>query len=139
MPDGPRIRVVLPGGGAIARSRETIRGDAARIQNEIDALRAWAEPSSVRFKPRSGSIIQPQVEASIGAAVFPDHGISVDALTSELTSPCMWPEEYPGLSCTTEQDHHSTRRLALLSEAELRRCRPGGPYYRRSSTWLPGP
>jgi diguanylate cyclase (GGDEF)-like protein len=115
---GPRIQAVLPDGGVIARLGgdefavmlpESGAAGAHRIGKAIvDALEAPFRLDGFNL----------EVEASIGIAVFPEHGSAPDVLIKQADIAMYFAKgRNSGIEIyNAEQDQNSRRRLSLLSE-----------------------
>ncbi|MDQ1424389.1 MAG: hypothetical protein QOD72_1887, partial [Acidimicrobiaceae bacterium] len=116
---GPRIQAALPEGGVVAR----FGGDEFAVmlpeihvaEEALRVGRSIAEAFQTPFRVEGFNL---EVEASIGAAVFPTHGLSADILIKRADiAMYVAKTTHSGVQLyAEEQDHHSTRRLGLLSE-----------------------
>jgi diguanylate cyclase (GGDEF)-like protein len=115
---GPRIQAVLPDGGIVARlggdefavMLPDTGADGAQLVGDaiVDAL----EP------PFSLDGFNLEVQASIGIAVFPEHGTAPDVLIKQADIAMYFAKgRNSGIEIyNAEQDQNSRRRLSLLSE-----------------------
>jgi diguanylate cyclase (GGDEF)-like protein len=103
------------GGDEFAVLLPTVAGEDAAGQVADKILRALEEPFTLR-----GWTFD--IEASVGVALFPDHGESVDSLLQRADVAMYLAKEHRGgwELYRSERDRHSPRRLALLGE--LRRA-----------------
>jgi diguanylate cyclase (GGDEF)-like protein len=115
---GPRIRTALPAGGVIAR----LGGDEfAVLLPNVDVAQATAFGRGI-----VQSLLEPfrldgfnlEVEASIGVAMFPEHGTTADQLIKQADIAMYVAKgRQSGVEVyDAEQDQNSRRRLSLLSE-----------------------
>jgi len=115
---GPRIRTALPPGGDIAR----LGGDEfAVLVPDVDVEQAEAIGRTIvqsLLHPFRVDTFNLDVEASIGIAMFPEHGTTADQLIKQAdiamyVAKC----RQSGVEVyDAEQDQNSRRRLSLLSE-----------------------
>jgi len=116
---GPRLQGVVPDGAVISR----FGGDefAVLLPDVVDE--ADAQELALRI---SRSIEEPfrvdgfnlEVQASIGVALYPDHGAVSDELVKRADIAMYVAKRLQSNAeiYDPEQDHHSTRRLELVSE-----------------------
>jgi diguanylate cyclase (GGDEF)-like protein len=115
---GPRIQPVLPEGGVIAR----LGGDEFAVMlpdvGADGALRIGEAIVDALEPPFHLEGFNLEVQASIGIALFPDHGIAADVLL-KLADIAMYfaKGRNSGIEIyDAEQDQNSRRRLSLLGE-----------------------
>lgn len=120
---GPRLRPVLPELSIIAR----LGGDEFAIllptvQHQVDAISIAAEIGRALEAPFPIDDFQLEVEASIGVALFPDHGRTTDELIKHADIAMYVAKSRHSVTelYDPSQDHHSTKRLRLVGE--LRRA-----------------
>jgi diguanylate cyclase (GGDEF)-like protein len=116
---GPRLHGVVPDGATISR----FGGDEFAVLLPEVADEAEAHAVALRL---SHSIEEPfrvdgfnlEVQASIGVALFPDHGTLSDELIkrADIAMYVAKRLQTGAEIYDPEQDHHSTRRLELVSE-----------------------
>ena len=115
---GPRIQPVLPEGGVVAR----LGGDEFAVM-----VPDVAADDAVRIGQAIVDILEPpfrldefnlEVQASIGIAIFPDHGTSADVLIKQADIAMYFAKgRNSGIEIyNAEHDQNSRRRLSLLSE-----------------------
>jgi diguanylate cyclase (GGDEF)-like protein/PAS domain S-box-containing protein len=115
---GPRLKAALRPSDTIARMGGdefgvllplSERRDATVVANKI--IEALKEPFLIECLPIS-------VEASIGIAISPDHGVTPDALIQRADVAMYLAKETNSgfIIYHPEQDRHSPRRLALMGE-----------------------
>ena len=115
---GPRIQPVLPEGGVIAR----LGGDEFAVMvpdvGVDDALRIGEAIVDVLVPPFRLDEFNLEVQASIGIAIFPDHGTSADILIQQADIAMYFAKgRNSGIEIyNAVQDQNSRRRLGLLSE-----------------------
>ncbi|MEP7114542.1 MAG: EAL domain-containing protein, partial [Ilumatobacteraceae bacterium] len=115
---GPRIQPILPVGGVVAR----LGGDEfAVVVPDVtadDALRIGETIVGVLEPPFRLDEFNLEVQASIGIAIFPDHGTSADELIKHADSAMYFAKgRNSGIEIyDAEHDQNSRRRLSLLSE-----------------------
>jgi diguanylate cyclase (GGDEF)-like protein len=115
---GPRIQPVLPEGGVIAR----LGGDEFAVMvpdvGVDDALRIGEAIVDVLVPPFRLEEFNLEVQASIGIAIFPDHGTSADILIKQADIAMYFAKgRNSGIEIyNAVQDQNSRRRLGLLSE-----------------------
>ena len=115
---GPRIQPVLPDGGVIAR----LGGDEFAVMvpdvGPDDALRIGEAIVDVLEPPFRLDEFNLEVQASIGIAIFPDHGTSADVLIKQADIAMYFAKgRNSGIEIyNAVQDQNSRRRLGLLSE-----------------------
>jgi diguanylate cyclase (GGDEF)-like protein len=116
---GPRLRGVLPEDATVSR----FGGDEfavllPEIHDEVDAQAIGLRIAHAVEEPFRVDGFNLEVQASIGAALYPDHGSLSDELIKRADIAMYVAKR---LQTGTEiydpeQDHHSTRRLELVSE-----------------------
>jgi diguanylate cyclase (GGDEF)-like protein len=115
---GPRIQPVLPEGGVIAR----LGGDEFAVMVpdvDADGARRIGEVIlEVLEPPFRLDDFNLEVQASIGIALYPDHGISADVLIKQSDIAMYFAKgRNSGVEIyNAEHDQNSRRRLSLLSE-----------------------
>ena len=115
---GPRIQPVLPEGGVIAR----LGGDEFAVMlpdvGAEGALRIGEAIVNALEPPFQLDGFNLEVQASIGIAVFPDHGTAADVLIKQADIAMYFAKgRNSGIEIySVEQDQNSRRRLSLLSE-----------------------
>ncbi|MDP9465149.1 MAG: EAL domain-containing protein, partial [Actinomycetota bacterium] len=115
---GPRIQPVLPEGGVIAR----LGGDEFAVMvpdiGADNALRIGEAIVEVLEPPFRLDEFNLEVQASIGIALFPDHGASADALIKQADIAMYFAKgRNSGIEIyNAEHDQNSRRRLSLLSD-----------------------
>ena len=115
---GPRIQSVLPGGGVVAR----LGGDEFAVMvpdvEPDDALRIGEAIAEVLEPPFRLDEFNLEVQASIGIAIFPDHGTTADGLIKHADIAMYFAKgRNSGIEIyNAEHDQNSRRRLSLLSE-----------------------
>ena len=116
---GPRIVQILPPDSAVAR----LGGDEfavmlMQVPNQTEALAIAARIGEALDEPFRIDEFNLEVEASIGVALFPDHGQTSDVLIKRADIAMYVAKgRQSGVELyDSEQDHHSTRRLGLISE-----------------------
>ena len=115
---GPRIQPALPVGGVIAR----LGGDEFAVMvpdvGADDALRIGEAIVDVLEPPFRLDEFNLEVQASIGIAIFPDHGTSADVLIKQADIAMYFAKgRNSGIEIyNAEHDQNSRRRLGLLSE-----------------------
>ena len=115
---GPRLSGALGGDGLVARLGGDEFGVLLEGTDEADALRragaivAGLEPP---FTVDDGLL---DVEASIGIALFPDHGTTTETLLqrADIAMYRAKSRQHAVELYSPEQDHHSRRRLNLLAD-----------------------
>ena len=116
---GPRIVDIVPEDATIAR----FGGDEfalllPRVLDEADAQRTALDIAKALEQPFRIDGFNLEVQGSIGVALFPDHGSASDELIKRADI-AMYVAKRLQTSAEIydpEQDHHSTRRLELVSE-----------------------
>ncbi len=115
---GPRIQPVLPEGGVIAR----LGGDEFAVMvpdvGADDALRIGEAIVEVLEPPFRLDEFNLEVQASIGIAIFPDHGTAADVLIKQADIAMYFAKgRNSGIEIyNAEHDQNSRRRLSLLSD-----------------------
>ena len=115
---GPRIQSILPEGGVVAR----LGGDEFAVMvpdiEADDALRIGEAIVNVLEPPFRLDEFNLEVQASIGIAIFPDHGTSADGLIKHADIAMYFAKgRNSGIEIySAEHDQNSRRRLSLLSE-----------------------
>ncbi len=115
---GPRIQSVLPEGGVIAR----LGGDEFAVMlpdvGADGALRIGEAIVGALEPPFQLDGFNLEVQASIGIAVFPEHGTAADVLIKQADIAMYFAKgRNSGIEIyNAEQDQNSRRRLSLLSE-----------------------
>ncbi|MEP7047926.1 MAG: EAL domain-containing protein [Ilumatobacteraceae bacterium] len=115
---GPRIQTILPDGGVVAR----LGGDEFAVMvpdvGTDDAVRIGQAIVGVLEPPFRLDDFNLEVQASIGIAIFPDHGTSADALIKHADIAMYFAKgRNSGIEIyDAEHDQNSRRRLSLLSE-----------------------
>jgi diguanylate cyclase (GGDEF)-like protein len=115
---GPRIHPVLPEGGVIAR----LGGDEFAVMvpdvGADEALRIAEAIVDVLEPPFRLDEFNLEVQASIGIAIFPDHGTSADVLIKQADIAMYFAKgRNSGIEIyDAVHDQNSRRRLSLLSE-----------------------
>ena len=115
---GPRIQSILPEGGVVAR----LGGDEFAVMvpdiEADDALRIGEAIVNVLEPPFRLDEFNLEVQASIGIAIFPDHGTSADGLIKHADIAMYFAKgRNSGIEIyNAEHDQNSRRRLSLLSE-----------------------
>jgi diguanylate cyclase (GGDEF)-like protein len=115
---GPRLQPILPEGGVIAR----LGGDEFLVMvpdvGADDALRIGEAIVGVLEPPFRLDEFNLEVQASIGVAIFPDHGTSADVLIKNADIAMYFAKgRNSGIEIyNAEHDQNSRRRLSLLSE-----------------------
>ena len=116
---GPRIAAALPFGSFIAR----LGGDEFAVvlddvDDSRDALRRAASVVEALERPFKIAGFRLDVEASIGIAVFPEHGVDKETLLqrADIAMYVAKGEHWSASLYDPDKDHHSRRRLGLLAE-----------------------
>ena len=116
---GPRIVELMPRDGVVAR----FGGDEfavllSDVPNEAEALTMAAQIGKALEEPFRIDEFNLEVQASIGVALFPDHGAATDTLIKRADIAMYVAKRLQsGVEAyDPDEDHHSTRRLALVSE-----------------------
>ena len=115
---GPRIQQILPEGGVVAR----LGGDEFAVMvpdvGADDARRIGEAIVKVLEPPFRLDDFNLEVQASIGIALFPDHGTSADSLIKQADIAMYFAKgRNSGIEIyNVEHDQNSRRRLSLLSE-----------------------
>jgi diguanylate cyclase (GGDEF)-like protein len=115
---GPRIETALPPGGVIAR----LGGDEfAVLLPGVDGAQATEIGEAIvqsLLEPFRVDTFNLEVEASIGIAMFPEHGTTADQLIKQADIAMYVAKgRQSGVEVyDAEQDQNSRRRLSLLSE-----------------------
>ncbi len=115
---GPRIQPVLPKGGVIAR----LGGDEFAVMlpdvGADEAHRIGEAIVGALEPPFQLDGFNLEVQASIGIAVFPEHGTAADVLIKQADIAMYFAKgRNSGIEIyDSEQDQNSRRRLSLLSE-----------------------
>jgi diguanylate cyclase (GGDEF)-like protein len=116
---GPRIVEIVPSTGVVAR----FGGDEfavllGEVADETEAKAMAAEIGKVLQEPFSIDEFQLEVQASIGVAIFPDDGHESDVLIKRADIAMYVAKRLQSGVETYDplEDHHSTRRLGLVSE-----------------------
>jgi diguanylate cyclase (GGDEF)-like protein len=115
---GPRIQPILPEGGVVAR----LGGDEFAVMipdiGADDAVRIGEAIVEVLQPPFRLDEFNLEVQASIGIAMFPDHGTSADGLIKHADIAMYFAKgRNSGIEIyNAEHDQNSRRRLSLLSE-----------------------
>ena len=115
---GPRIQSVLPEGGVIAR----LGGDEFAVMlpdvGADGALQIGEAIVGALEPPFQLEGFNLEVQASIGIAVFPEHGTAADVLIKQADIAMYFAKgRNTGIEIyDAEQDQNSRRRLSLLSE-----------------------
>jgi len=116
---GPRIVDLVPDTGVVAR----FGGDEfavllSDVANEGEALTMAVQIGKALEEPFRIDEFNLEVQASIGVALFPDHGAATDTLIKRADIAMYVAKRLQsGVEpYDPDQDHHSTRRLALVSE-----------------------
>jgi diguanylate cyclase (GGDEF)-like protein len=118
---GPRIQPALPDGGVVAR----LGGDefAVMIPDVAadEALRIGEAIIAVLQPPFPLDEFNLEVQASIGIAIFPDHGNTADGLIKHADIAMYFAKgRNSGVEIyNAEHDQNSRRRLSLLSELRI--------------------
>jgi diguanylate cyclase (GGDEF)-like protein len=116
---GPRIAAALPSGALISR----LGGDEFAViledvDDSRDALRRAASVVESLERPFQVAEFRLDVEASIGIAVFPEHGLDKETLLqrADIAMYVAKGEHWSASLYDAGKDHHSRRRLGLLGE-----------------------
>jgi len=116
---GPRIVELMPDTGVVAR----FGGDEfavllTDVASEAEALTMAVQIGKALEEPFRIDEFNLEVQASIGVALFPDHGAATDTLIKRADIAMYVAKRLQsGVEpYDPDQDHHSTRRLALVSE-----------------------
>jgi diguanylate cyclase (GGDEF)-like protein len=116
---GPRLQSVVPAGATISR----FGGDEFAVLlpdvvDEADAHAAALRISQSIEEPFRVDGFNLEVQASIGVALFPDHGTLSDELIkrADIAMYVAKRLQTGAEIYDPDQDHHSTRRLELVSE-----------------------
>ena len=115
---GPRIQPILPESGVVAR----LGGDEFAVMvpdvGPDEAIRIGEAIVDVLVPPFRLDEFNLEVQASIGIAIFPDHGTSADGLIKHADTAMYFAKgRNSGIEIyNAEHDQNSRRRLSLLSE-----------------------
>ena len=115
---GPRIQSILPESGVVAR----LGGDEFAVMvpdvGPDDAIRISQAIVDVLVPPFRLDEFNLEVQASIGIAIFPDHGTTADGLIKHADIAMYFAKgRNSGIEIYNAQhDQNSRRRLSLLSE-----------------------
>ena len=116
---GPRIVELVRDNGVVAR----FGGDEFavllnEVTNEAAALTMAVQIGKALEEPFRIDEFNLEVQASIGVAIYPDHGAATDTLIKRADIAMYVAKRLQsGVEAyDPDQDHHSTRRLALVSE-----------------------
>ena len=115
---GPRIQTILAEGGVVAR----LGGDEFLVMvpdvEEDEALRIGEAIADVLEPPFRLDEFNLEIQASIGIALFPDHGKSADVLIKNADIAMYFAKGRNSVIeiYNAEHDQNSRRKLSLLSE-----------------------